>query len=130
VHKNALWSQGVSAISEAGLKDCLYRLVFLIKRLDDLKIRELRPDSRRVNLEATVASVAPVREVTLKTGERATVTDVTIEDDTGSTVLTLWNENADKVREGAKVRIENGYVSTFRGEMRLNVGRYGKLEIL
>ena len=94
-----------------------------------MKIRELRPDSRRVNLEAKVKSVSPPREVTLKTGERATVTDVTIEDDTGTTILTLWNENVDKVRDGSRIRIENGYVSTFRGEMRLNVGKYGKLEV-
>ncbi len=95
-----------------------------------LKIKELRPDSRRVNLEAKVVSVSQPREVTLKTGERATVTDVKIEDDTGSTILTLWNEDVERVRDGAKIRIENGYVSTFRGEMRLNVGRYGKLEVL
>ncbi len=95
-----------------------------------LKIKELRPDSRRVNIEAKVVSVSEPREVTLKTGERATVTDVKIEDDTGSTILTLWNEDVERVRDGAKIRIENGYVSTFRGEMRLNVGRYGKLEVL
>jgi len=95
-----------------------------------LKIKELRPDSRRVNIEAKVVSVSEPREVTLKTGERATITDVKIEDDTGSTILTLWNEDVERVRDGAKIRIENGYVSTFRGEMRLNVGRYGKLEVL
>jgi len=95
-----------------------------------LKIKELRPDSRRVNLEAKVVSVSQPREVTLKTGERATVTDVKIEDDTGPFTLTLWNEDVERVKEGATIRIENGYVSTFRGEMRLNVGRYGKLEVL
>jgi replication factor A1 len=95
-----------------------------------VKIRELRPDSRRVNLEAVVSSVSPPREVTLKTGEKATVTDVTIEDDSGSAILTLWNENVDRIKSGSKIRIENGYVSTFRGEMRVNVGRYGKLDVL
>ncbi|MEM0074837.1 MAG: OB-fold nucleic acid binding domain-containing protein [Nitrososphaerota archaeon] len=95
-----------------------------------MKIKELRPDSRRVNIEAQVVSLSPIREVTLKTGEKASVVDATIEDDTGTFILTLWNEYAQRVREGSRLRIENGYVSTFRGEMRLNVGRYGKLEIL
>ncbi len=80
-------------------------------------------------MEVSVSSVSPVREVTLKTGERASVMDVTVEDDSGSVVLTLWNENTQKVKDGSHLRIENGYVSTFRGEMRLNVGRYGKLEV-
>jgi len=28
------------------------------------------------------------------------------------------------------VQIENGYVTTFRGENQLNVGRYGKITVL
>lgn len=95
-----------------------------------MKIKDLKPDSRRVNLEARVVSIAQPREVTLKTGEKATVADVTIEDETDKIVLTLWNEDIDRVRSGARIKIENGYVTTFRGDMRLNVGRYGKLEVL
>lgn len=94
-----------------------------------MKLKELRPDSRRVFVDATVKEVSSPREVSLKTGERATVADVTIEDDTGTATLTLWNENATKVKPGTKIKVENGYVSTFRGEMRLNVGKYGRLVI-
>jgi replication factor A1 len=28
------------------------------------------------------------------------------------------------------VRVTNGYTNSFRGELRLNVGRYGKLEVV
>ena len=94
-----------------------------------LKLKELRPDSRRVFVDAVVKEVSAPREVSLKTGERATVADVTIEDDTGTATLTLWNENTKAVKVGSKVKVENGYVSTFRGEMRLNVGKYGKMSI-
>ena len=94
-----------------------------------LKLKEMRPDSRRVFVDATVKEVSSAREVSLKTGERATVADVTIEDDSGTATLTLWNENASKAKVGTKLKVENGYVSTFRGEMRLNVGKYGKLVI-
>jgi ssDNA-binding replication factor A large subunit len=27
------------------------------------------------------------------------------------------------------VKVENGYVTSFRGELQLNVGRYGKLSV-
>ncbi len=94
-----------------------------------MKLKELRPDSRRVFVDVTVKETSSPREVSLKTGERATVADITVEDDSGTATLTLWNELATKVKVGDKLKIENGYVSTFRGEMRLNVGKYGKLSI-
>jgi replication factor A1 len=34
------------------------------------------------------------------------------------------------VEVGDIVRIENGYVNSYRGEIRLNVGRFGKLEVI
>jgi replication factor A1 len=33
------------------------------------------------------------------------------------------------VNENDTVRVENGYVTLFKGNMRLNIGRYGKLEM-
>jgi replication factor A1 len=52
-----------------------------------------------------------------------------IGDETGCVYLTLWDDNIEKVNEGDTVNIGNGYVTLFRGNMRLNVGRYGTLEI-
>ena len=42
---------------------------------------------------------------------------------------TLWNEQIDQVKVNSNVKIENGYVTSFRGETQLNVGRYGKLTV-
>jgi replication factor A1 len=42
--------------------------------------------------------------------------------------LTLWDDNIEKVNDNDTVRIENGYVTLFKGNMRLNIGKYGKLE--
>jgi len=52
-----------------------------------------------------------------------------ISDDTGKIKLTLWNDQIDQVNVNDNVKIENGYITTFRGEMQLNVGRYGKLTV-
>jgi replication factor A1 len=49
-------------------------------------------------------------------------------DATGSIYLTLWDDNIAKVNENDTLRVENGYVTLFKGNMRLNIGRYGKLE--
>ncbi|MGA2681030.1 MAG: single-stranded DNA-binding protein [Candidatus Bathyarchaeia archaeon] len=47
---------------------------------------------------------------------------------TGVVYLTLWDDNIEKVNEGDTVRVENGYVTLFKGNIRLNIGKYGKLE--
>jgi replication factor A1 len=41
--------------------------------------------------------------------------------------LVLWNEQIKKVKVGDRIRIENGYVSSYRGITQLNVGRGGRL---
>ncbi|MFP3283235.1 MAG: single-stranded DNA-binding protein, partial [Nitrososphaeria archaeon] len=58
------------------------------------------------------------------------VAEVLLGDETGSVYLTLWDEDIDKVDVGSTVALKNGYVNIFRGHMRLNVGRYGTIEVL
>jgi replication factor A1 len=96
----------------------------------DTKIAKLNPRSRAANVVAKVISKGEVREVTSrKDGSSHRVCDVLVGDETGCIYLSLWNEDIDKVSEGDTISIKNGYVKTFRGKMRLNVGRYGTLEI-
>ena len=56
--------------------------------------------------------------------------EMCIRDRTGTIKLVLWNEQIDQVNADDTVRIENGYIKSFRGEIQLNVGRYGKLTVL
>jgi len=95
-----------------------------------MKISELKSGMRRVDLAAKVTEVSQSREVMTRFGEVSRVATAVISDDSGTIKLTLWNENIDKVSPNSQVQIENGYVTTFRGENQLNVGRYGKLTIL
>ncbi|MCS7116198.1 MAG: OB-fold nucleic acid binding domain-containing protein [Nitrososphaerota archaeon] len=95
-----------------------------------MKIRELRDGMRRVNVEGEISEISEPRTVNLKTGGQARVADAMLQDDTGSIKLSLWDEQIDMVSVGSRVRIENGYTNSFRGEIRLNIGRYGRLHIL
>jgi replication factor A1 len=96
-----------------------------------LKINELRDGSRRVDIEASVIQKSETREVRSKfTNETFRVADATIEDETGTITLTLWNEQTEQVNVGDRVRIENGYIKSFRGELQLNSGKYGTLTVL
>jgi replication factor A1 len=96
-----------------------------------VKIAELRDGLRKIDVEAKVIEISEPREVRSKfTGETYRVAEATISDDTGTIKLVLWNEQIGQVNLNDTVRIENGYIKSFRGEIQLNVGRYGKLTIV
>ena len=42
----------------------------------------------------------------------------------------MWNEDIDKVKSGDKVKLTNGYVSEWQGELQLTTGKFGKLEVV
>jgi len=85
---------------------------------------------RRVTVEAKVVEKGEPRQVRSRyKDETYTVADVRIEDETGSIKLTLWNEQIDQVNVDNKVKIENGYVTSFKGEIQLNVGKFGTLTV-
>ncbi len=44
--------------------------------------------------------------------------------------MTLWDDKIDAINEGAILSITNGYINLFRGNMRLNIGKYGSYEIV
>lgn len=94
-----------------------------------MKISDLRPGTGSVDLEAEVVSISEPRVIN-KYGRELRVADVTIRDETGTIVLALWNENIDKVSEGAKVRVENGYVNTWQDKVQLTLGRFGKISVV
>jgi len=94
--------------------------------IDQLK----RPQNKLEPIEGVIDTISEPRTVNLKTGGQAQVADAILKDDTGQIKLSLWDAQIKMVKQGSKVRIENGYISTFRGENSLNVGKYGKLEVL
>ena len=95
-----------------------------------VKIEKLTPNSREVNTIVKVVSKGEVRNVTGRDYSIRRVTDALVGDETGCIYLTLWEDNIDKINEEATIRITNGYVNLFRGNMRLNIGRYGSFELL
>lgn len=96
----------------------------------EAKVGELTPQSRAVNVTAKVVSKSEVRDIPMgRDGSAHKVCDALVGDETGSIYLTLWDDNIEKVNENDTVRVENGYVTLFKGNMRLNIGKYGKLDM-
>lgn len=96
-----------------------------------MKVGELRTYSRRVNLIAKVLEIGEEREVSSsRDGETHRVAEALIGDETGTVLLTLWDDYVDKFHEGNVIEISNGYANLFRGSLRLNIGRYGEAQVV
>lgn len=95
-----------------------------------MNIAELRNGMKRVSVEATVVEKGTPRQVMSKFGtETYTVADSMVSDESGKIKLTLWNEQIAQVKVNDRIRIENGYVTAFKGEVQLNVGKFGKMTV-
>lgn len=94
-----------------------------------MNISELKPGTGSVNLEVEVVSVETPREIN-KYGRKLRVANVTIKDDSGTITLVLWNEQIDKVKEGMRLKIENGYVNEWQNTPQLTLGKFGKMTVL
>ena len=96
---------------------------------DQRKVSELNDGDRRVDVKGLeVISVSDVRNVQSKDGTQWSVQDIMVQDETGSIKVPIWeSENQERIKVGTKFSIENGYVTSWNGELQLNVGRLGKL---
>lgn len=94
-----------------------------------VKVKDLNADSKHVNLLAKVLSLSEAREVTSRYGGSTNrVAEAKIGDETGTILLTLWNENINLVKPDDVIMIKNGYVTVYQRTLRLNVGKYGSIE--
>lgn len=94
-----------------------------------MKIAELKAGHGKVDLEAEIVKMGETREFQ-KFGKSGRVVTAVIKDDSGEIDLSIWNEDIDKVQEGSKIKIENGYVGEFKGKPQLTAGKFGKLIVL
>jgi replication factor A1 len=94
-----------------------------------LKLAEITAGMKQVNVNAKVIEISETREVMTKFGTLSRVATVVLEDDSGRINLSLWNDDIPKVSVGSTVEVTNGYITTFRGDNQLNVGKFGKLNV-
>jgi replication factor A1 len=94
-----------------------------------MPIKDLQPKQGNAEVEAVVIDKKEIREFN-KFGKSGRVCNATIKDSTGKMALTLWNEQIDQVKVGDRIKVTNGYVNEWQGEMQLSTGRFGKIEVL
>ncbi len=103
-------------------------MLFVETKKDFTKINELRVGSRGINVKIRVLELFDPRDVLSRhTGERHTVREALVGDETGVILLTLWNENCEKVEIGKTYDLLNANTTVFRNSLRLGIGRKGKI---
>lgn len=104
------------------------------KKIDELgkslKIRELKPGFKGINMIAEITEIPPTQCVITKWGSEAYVSQVKITDETGSVRLSLWNHQIKMVNIGDEVEIKNCHIASFANENQVRLGRKSTISVL
>jgi len=90
-------------------------------------IIDLNDGMTEVVVEGEVVMINPSRKVkSKKDGKELTVAHAILRDNSGEITLVLWNIQISQIKLVEQIRIEFGYVTSFRDNLQLNIG-YGRL---
>jgi len=94
-----------------------------------MKVSELKSNSNFDEVVVKIIEKKEPRNVIRRYGGTARVCDLVGEDEEGETIqITLWNEEIDMVEENEKIRIIDGWVKEWNGNLQISTGRKGKIE--
>ncbi|MBN1682341.1 GNAT family N-acetyltransferase [Candidatus Bathyarchaeota archaeon] len=90
-------------------------------------IGTLKDGMRNLLIEGEIVEKSQPRMVRSKrTREALTVSNAGLTDNTGRVVLVLWGDQIKLLKIGGKIRVEEGYTTSYNGILQLNIG-YGRL---
>lgn len=95
-----------------------------------MKISEVKAGTGSISVQGEITAKDEPRDVLTKFGKRMRVCSATLKDDSGEIVLSLWNDDIDKVNVGDQISIENGWCSEFKNTPQLSSGKFGKITVL
>lgn len=91
-----------------------------------MNISELRPGMENITFEVIIIRLNAPKVVTSKTGYEFTIVEGEVKDDVSKIKLTIWDEKIkelDGLKNGDKVLLKNTFITSFKGELAINVGR-------
>jgi replication factor A1 len=89
------------------------------------KVGDLKPGFRDLKMVLKVLDIGVQRAVSFRRDRyQHTITEVLVGDETGSVLLTLWDNQVNNLSVGDVFEIKRGYSSLFKGYLRLNIGRH------
>lgn len=89
-------------------------------------VKDITANSKIDEITVEVVSVSEARKFATAKGS-GTVASAAIKDETGDIKMSLWNEQISEIKEGDKIKIENGWCGEFRGERQVSTGKFGTI---
>jgi replication factor A1 len=91
-----------------------------------MNVKDLKPKAAVDEITLKVDSIDEPRAVR---GGSLTVANANCSDSTGSVVVTLWNDDVNRIKVGDSIKITKGWVGEYQGALQLSAGKFGKLEV-
>ena len=85
---------------------------------------------KKINLTAHVKEVSEPSKVHTQFRDNAVVSNAVLEDETGTILLCLWDQQVNMVQVGDSIEVKNSHVAMFKGERQLRLGKNGTVTIL
>jgi replication factor A1 len=96
---------------------------------EKIQIGSLKPDVRNLDIIAKIVNIGASRTIVSKKETRQhIISEVLLGDETGSVILTLWDNQIEMFKAEDVVQIKRGYTTIYKGSLRLNIGRNGSIE--
>lgn len=93
----------------------------------EVTVEDLTPRMKSLTITFKMLEKGEAWDLTSRKESSAnTVLDAVVGDSTGTVMMPLWDDMINQLEVGKTYLLENGYTTLFRGNLRLNVGRYGK----
>ncbi len=136
--EKVVWQFPVSleSLRNPHVKDSLTRIPMPenVKKNDasgkSVGIGELKFGMKGVNVSARIVEIPPASHVYTWSGSGAFVSNVKLADETGSIMISLWNNQIDMVHIGDKVQIKNCYVTKFANKRQLRLGKNSVMSVI
>jgi len=94
-----------------------------------VKIMELKPGMRRINLVVRVIKIGDTKKFKSRyDGSIHTVQEILVGDETGVILASIWDEHVGKLSKDDTYIIKNAFTSVYKQTLRLGVGRRTSIE--
>lgn len=96
-----------------------------------IKIDDLSESTRSVDIIVKIVSIGQLKNIVTKAnGREHILIEALVGDRTGCAYLNFWDDPIKNLKNQDIIKIEKGYISMYRGALRLNIGRNGKYKKL
>ncbi len=94
-----------------------------------MKVSELKANKNIDEIVLKIVEKGETRNVMKRYGGTARVCNLLGEDEDGNTIrITLWNDEIDEVEINEIIKIVDGWVKEWNGELQISTGKRGRIE--